>query len=279
MGALDGLVALITGAGRQRGIGRATALRLARDGADLVISAKPRHQGAFPAHERASGWCGAESVAAEVRALGRRALAVDCDVTRRDQVESMLARTIAEFGRVDALVNNAGSPSEAGNAALVDMDDKLWFDTVDVNLNGVYLVSKHAARVMIKSGHGGCIVNVSSIAGRMGFANYGAYCATKFGVIGLTQQMALELAQHRIRVNAICPGSTETDMMTGTFQRTAEHLGVDVGRVLSTAKRGIPLGRQGAPEEQAAAIAFLIGPDASFVTGQTLNIDGGARMD
>lgn len=279
VGALSGTVALITGAGRYRGIGRAVALRLAADGADMAIAAVARDPATFPEAEQAMGWRGAESVADEVRALGRRAIAIDCDVTDRTQVEFMVAQTIDQLGGLGAVVNNAGLASNAGDAPIVDVDDKTWARTVDVNLNGVYLVSKCAARAMVQADKGGAIVNVSSTAGRMGMANYGAYCATKFGVIGLTQQMALELAPHGIRVNCVCPGSTDTDMMDATFQRAAGRVGASAARIRERAMQGTPLGRQAEASEQAGPIAFLIGRDAAFVTGQTLNVNGGARMD
>lgn len=279
MASLDGTIVWVTGAGRKRGIGRAIALRAAQDGADVAVSSFPRPHSEFPEHERAEGWRGGESVAEEVRSLGRRAIAIDCDVTRRHDLERAADRIAAELGPLSSLVNNAGVPSGAGATSIVEMDDALWTNTVDVNLTGVYLASKVAARVMIESGVRGSIVNISSLAGRFGIANYGAYCATKFGVIGLTQQMALELAVHGIRVNCVCPGSTDTDMMDGTIRRQATALGNDFATQKSRYGPGIPLGRQGLPSEQAAAVAFLIGSDASYITGQTINVDGGARMD
>ena len=272
-------VAIVTGAARYRGIGRAIALRLAQDGFDVVVSARAADPSAFPEHERAMEWRGVESLAEEIRAMGRRALAIDCDVTDQAQVDAMIAGTLAEFGRLDAVINNAGVPSGAGDTSVLEIDDAEWLRTVDVNLNGVYRVSKAAGRAMVEAGNGGAIVNLSSTAGRVGMPYYGAYSATKFAVIGLTQQMAVELAPHGIRVNCICPGSTDTDMMDGTFRRTAGRAGTEFERIKKGVRRQIPLGRQGDVAEQASAVSFLVGADAGYVTGQTLNVDGGLRMD
>jgi 3-oxoacyl-[acyl-carrier protein] reductase/meso-butanediol dehydrogenase/(S,S)-butanediol dehydrogenase/diacetyl reductase len=276
---LNGKVALVTGAGRYRGIGRAIAVRLAAEGCDVVVSAIARDPSEFPVHERDMGWRGVASVAEEIEALGRRALAVDCDVVVSSDVEAMVNQTMATFGRLDVIVNNAALASEAGAAAMLDMDDDVWFRTVDVNVNGVYLVTKFAGRAMRNAGNGGSIVNISSMAGRQGLPNYGAYCATKWAVIGMTQQLAMELVSHKIRVNCICPGSTDTDMMDGTFGRTAKRLDVPADAPRKGTISRIPMGRQGDVAEQAAAVAFLASDDASYITGQTLNVDGGLRMD
>lgn len=278
MGRLDGRAAFVTGAARRRGIGRAIALRLAREGADVAVTGRPRDPASFPAHERERGWRGVASVADEVRALGRRALALDCDVTDADSVARAVDATVAAFGKLDILVNNAALPSEAGAAPILDMTDENWFGTVDVNLHGLYRVIRAAGREMVKAG-GGAIVNVSSTAGRIGIPDYGAYCATKWAMHGLTQQLALELARHGIRVNIVCPGSTDTDMMDGTFGRYDEAAGREPGTSKAAIRRALLMGRQATVEEQAAAVAFLASDDASYMTGQALNVDGGARMD
>lgn len=279
MRGLEGKRALVTGAGRLRGIGRAIALRLAEEGADVAVTGYPRDPTTFPDHERSVGWQGAASVAGEIEGLGRRSVAIEGDVSDPDDVTATVARVADELGGIDVLVNNAALPSEAGAATILDMDEALWFRTVDVNLNGLYLVTRDAGRLMREQATGGCIVNISSLAGRMGLPAYGAYTATKWAMIGLTQQLALELAGDRIRVNCVCPGSTDTDMMDGTFRRSAELAGREFDTWKQRTGASIPWGRQGDPAEQAAAVAFLASDDAGYITGQTINVDGGLRMD
>jgi NAD(P)-dependent dehydrogenase (short-subunit alcohol dehydrogenase family) len=280
MSNLRGMVVLVTGAARKRGIGRAIALRLAHDGADVVVTGIKRDPSKFPEHESAEGWRGVESVADEIRQLGRRAVGVDCDVTQRDQVAACVEIGEKELGPITGLVNNAGVASEAAAASIIDMTDELWLSTIDINLNGVYHMCKAVGRRMLAHGKPSAIVNISSLAGRFGFANYGGYCASKFGVIGLTQQLAAELATRKIRVNCICPGSVDTDMLDDTMRRKAKVAGVPESEFRATYNQNIiPMARRGTPAEQASAVAFLLGTDASYITGQTINVDGGYRMD
>ena len=277
---LEGMVALVTGAARKRGIGRAIALRLAEDGADVAVTAIARDPSEFPAHERDEGWAGTESVAEEIRARGQRAIVIDLDVTSDEQVAEAIKRTVAELGDLTGLVNNAGIASEAAAASIAEMDDALWRSTIDINLNGVYRMCKAGARTMLAHGRPSAIVNISSLAGRFGFANYGGYCASKFGVIGLTQQLAAEVASRGIRVNCICPGSIDTDMLDGTMSRKAKVAGMEFGEYKASYNQAIiPMGRRGLASEQASVASFLLGPDASYVTGQTINVCGGYRMD
>lgn len=270
-GRLVGTVAVVTGAARLRGIGRATALRLAREGAAVVVSG--RAGAVVPAHETAAGWTGLPSLVAEIEGAGGVALAVTCDVGNRDDVAAMVAEAVERFGRLDTVVNNAATGRFG--PLLVDLDEDEWHRVLHTNLTGTYLVSTAAARVMIDRGGGGSIVNVSSVAGRAGVARMGAYSPAKFGVIGLTQALAAELAGEGIRVNCVVPGGIETDMEDATLEQVASELGTTEERARAARVRRIPLGRLGSPEDVAGAIAYLASPDAGFVTGQTLNVSGG----
>jgi len=275
---LTGKAAIVTGTGRMRGIGRAIALRLAEEGADVAVTAIARPPESFPEHEREAGWRGAESVADEVRALGRKALALDVDVTEPDEVRAMVERTRKDFGRIDILVNNAGLALVAGKKDLWQMDDDEWFREIGVNLHGVYHCCKAVAAVLVEQAQGGKIVNISSLAGRAGQAQYGGYTPSKFAVIGLTQMLALELAPHKVNVNAVAPGSTDTDMMDGTFHRTGDRMGIPFEMIKQGVKAFIPLGRQADPSEIASVVAYLCSPQADYITGQSINVDGGILM-
>jgi 3-oxoacyl-[acyl-carrier protein] reductase/meso-butanediol dehydrogenase/(S,S)-butanediol dehydrogenase/diacetyl reductase len=249
---LAGKVAIVTGAGRMRGIGRATALRLAEDSAAVAVTAVARPAESFAEHEREAGWLGVESVAAEIRAAGGKALALDVDVTKPEQVREMVERTRAEFGRIDILVNNHGLALVSGKKDLWQVDEDEWAREIDVNLNGVFHTCRAVAPVLIKQGEGGRIINISSLAGSRSRSTGGT--PAKFAVIGLTQMLARELAPHKITVNAICPGSTDTDMMDGTFRRTGERMGIPYEMVKQGVRMFVPLGRQGEPREIAGVV-------------------------
>jgi NAD(P)-dependent dehydrogenase (short-subunit alcohol dehydrogenase family) len=275
---LAGKVAIVTGAGRMRGIGRAIALRLAADGADVAITAIARPAGSLPEHEVAVGWLGAESVANEITSAGRNAIALDVDVTDHDQIQEAVDKTIAEFGKIDILVNNAGLAVVSGRKNLWEVEEDEWRREVDVNLTGTFLFSRAVVRSMLERKQDGRIVNISSLAGREAQTQYGGYTPAKFAVVGLTQALAKELAPHGINVNCVAPGSTDTDMMDGTFRRTGERLNIPFEMVKGFVKSVVPLGRQGEPPEIAAVVSYLCSPAADYITGQTINVDGGLVM-
>ena len=278
MSGLEGKVAIVTGAARHRGIGRAIAVGLADHGADVAAVGSPRPPESYPDDEKALAWDGARSVAEEIRRLGRRALAIDADVTQRAEADRIVEETVRTLGRIDILVNNAGL-AFCGEKNLWEIEDREWYEVIDVNLNGVYLLTSAALRAMVEAKRGGRIINISSTAGRMGVPQYGAYCATKFGIIGFTQMLALEAAPHQITVNCVAPGSVDTDMMDGTFAHMAARFGAQADAIKQAALRTIPLGRQGRPADIAAAVAFFASHEASWITGQTLNVNGGTPMD
>jgi 3-oxoacyl-[acyl-carrier protein] reductase/meso-butanediol dehydrogenase/(S,S)-butanediol dehydrogenase/diacetyl reductase len=265
MASLDGRIALVTGAGRRRGIGAAIALELARAGAAVAVHGSGRDPGELA------------EVVAEVAEHGGPAVAVEADLTDRDAVREMARELESALGVVDVLVNNAAVAGGAGQYDLLELDDELWYETVDANLNSVYLVTKAFLRGMVVAGHGS-IVNISSAAGRAGQPRMGAYCATKFAVIGLTQQLALEFGP-AIRVNCVSPGPTDTDMMAGTFARRDAAAGAAPGTSKATRIAGLPLQRLGLPADIARTVVFLASDEADWITGQTLNVDGGQRMD
>ena len=210
---LDGKVAVVTGAGRMRSIGRPIAVELARAGCDVVLTGTGRLPENYPDDERAAGWRDIESVADEVRALGRRALAVVVDIRDDSAVERLASQVAGEFGGASVLVNNAAASRGADRVPIVDLDTELWKNVLDVNLNGTFAMSKAFARQFIERGSGGSIVNISSIAGRMAAANSGAYSASKAAIHALTATMAKEVGPHNIRVNSILPGMIDTSRL------------------------------------------------------------------
>lgn len=269
MGVLDGKVAIVTGAGRLRGIGRATALALAELGADIVITGTGRDPARFPADETAIGWRDIESTASQVREQGRRCVPIVADVASSADTKRTVTATLQEFGRVDILVNNAASARGPDRLPLVELSEELWRKVLEIKLTGSFLMCQAVLPIMTQQAQGGSIINVSSISGKRGFANMAAYCTSNAGIQGFTQALATELAPHNIRVNAVCPGITDTSRMD------------DLGRDetwSAVVQQMIPLKRAASDEEVGKFIAYLCTPDASYITGQSINFDGGMVM-
>jgi NAD(P)-dependent dehydrogenase (short-subunit alcohol dehydrogenase family) len=248
---LEGKSALVTGGAS--GIGRATALAFAREGARVAV--------ADILEEAAQG------TVAEIEAMGGQALAIACDVTDDDAVKAMIAATVDAFGGLDCAFNNAGiAPYQvnAGGQKIADVAPESWRRLIDVNLTGVWLCLRHEVAQMRAQGSGGVIINTASILGLIGSATSSAYVAAKHGVVGLTKTAAADHAEDNIRVNAVCPGYIETAMTEETMRRRGE-------RILAR----VPMARMGKAGEIAEAVIWLCSPKASFVTGVSWAVDGG----
>jgi NAD(P)-dependent dehydrogenase (short-subunit alcohol dehydrogenase family) len=274
---LAGKVAVITGAGRPLGIGRATALRFAREGVRLVIvdlghatpQAKNDVIGVPPDLER---------VAAEVTEAGGEVLALSADVSHKADVEALVQRAIDHFGQVDIMVCNAAILADR-NAKPTELSEAIFDRVLAVNLKGTFLCAQTAACHMIARGQGGKIITVGSRAARRGMANLIAYSASKFGVIGLTQSLALALAPYAIRVNCVCPGAVDTDMSALNHEERAQQLSASFEEAKAHAAREIPLGRLTTADDVAKAIVWLASSETDHITGQALNVNGGSLMN
>lgn len=244
---LQNQVVIVTGA--SRGIGRATAIAVAAEGANVVVN-----------YARSS--TAADEVVAEIAAAGGSAIAVQADVSQAEQVDALIKATMEKWGRIDVLVNNAGITRDT---LLLRMKLEDWQAVMDLNLTGVFLCTRAVSKVMLKQ-RSGRIINIASVAGLMGNPGQANYSAAKAGVVGFTKTVAKELASRGVTVNAVAPGFIQTDM-TEDLPNTEDILKL------------IPLGRYGQPEEVAGAICFLASdPAAAYITGQTLTIDGGMVM-
>jgi meso-butanediol dehydrogenase/(S,S)-butanediol dehydrogenase/diacetyl reductase len=273
---LDGKVALVTGAGGEHGIGRAIAVRLADEGADVIVN----DVAAQPAS--AMRWGGVSQIVREIEALGRRSLGIVADVSDSGQVDSMIRQSLAQFGHIDILVNNAGAPAGRDRVPVIDLDEDAWDLVQRVNVKGTFLCCRAVARAMVKQERGGKIINMSSTSGRLGVARFAAYCASKFAVRGFTQALALELAPYRINVNAICPGLVETERVDHMAAALApEGVSVEAYReqMVERAASENPLGRIGRVSDVAQVAAFLSSSESDYLTGISITIAGGSVTD
>ncbi len=255
---LSGKRAVVTGAGR--GIGRSIALALANAGADVAVTARTGAQ--------------LDTLVGEIQALGRRSLAVSCDVTDPEQVKHMASTLLAGLGGVDILVNNAGN---AGSHKFLNHSDELWHRMLAVNLTSVYYVTKAFAPKLIEQ-RSGRIITIASIASRVGGGYIAAYTAAKHGVLGLTRALAVELLPYNITVNAICPGYVDTPMTDGSVANISARTGMSEAQARETLAKSSPQHRLIEPEEVASIAVFLAQDSSKGITGQAINIDGGGVM-
>lgn len=276
---LSGKVAMVTGSGGEHGLGRAIARRLAGEGADLVLTdiapTGTRVVGAKPA----SSWGGLEALAAEVRAAGQRAVTALFDIRSARQIDGVIAQALDAFGRIDILVNNAAAPPGADRVRVVDLSEEAWDAVLDVNLKGSFLCAKAVATVMLRQGIRGRIINIASDKGKVGSAKLAAYCASKFGLIGFTQALAMELAPAGITVNALCPGGLDTERLDylGRREDGSFDAALRAERIRQLAA-DVPLGRFITVNDVAELVAFLASEGAESITGQAINVSGGTIM-
>ncbi len=273
---LSGKVALVTGVSGERGLGRAIALRLAFEGAEIVVNDVVTQRAG------SVGWGGLPDVVREIEALGRQALSIVADVSDAKQVDGMVRQALKRFGQIDILVNNAGAPAGRDRVPVVDLDEEAWDLVQRVNVKGTFLCCKAVVRSMIDRNQGGKIINMFSVSGKKGLARFAAYCASKFAVRGFTQSLALELAPYRINVNAVCPALIETERVDDMAAALApEGLSAEEYRqqMMEGATSGTPLGRIGQASDVAKIVAFLASSESDFLTGLSVNVAGGSHMD
>lgn len=276
MSSLKGKVAMVTGAASKRGMGHAIALRMAKEGADVIVVDKfPNPKSMFPGDEN---WGGLDEIVKEVEALGGKALALTMDINDSKSIDDGMIKTLEKFGKLDILVHAAAIRGPVG-VNVVDLAEKDIRAVIDVDLVGSFLICKAAAKDMVQRGKGGRIVIFCSLAGTHGVAGSAAYSAAKYGTIGLTKSLALELAKYQINVNGINPGMIVTNLRDESFQKMAETEGItweearkkDQGALATR----IPWGRLGTPEEAADLAYFLVSGLSTYVTGEVIALGGG----
>lgn len=279
MARLNGKVALVTGSGGEHGLGRAIARRLAADGADLVLTDIAASGTSVVATKAAGAWGGLEAVAAEIRAAGQRAITALLDIRSARQIDAVIAQALEQFGRIDILVNNAAAPPGADRVPVVRLTEEAWDAVLNVNLKGGFLCARAVATVMLRQKIRGRIINIASDKGKVGSANLAAYCASKFGLVGFTQALAMELAAAGITVNAVCPGGLDTERLDylGRREDGSYDQALREERIRHLAA-SIPTGRFTTVSDVAELVAFLASDGAAQITGQAINVSGGTIM-
>lgn len=268
-----GKTAVITGSGRQKGLGQAIAERLAAEGANIVVTdiGKPRDEATTAQHTGSTS--DMEEVARALRRHGVNVSTFAADVRDREEMRSLAKHAVDEHGSLDIWVNNAGigyimSP-------LLDVTEADWRAVIDVNLTGCFWGLQAAADIMMKSGVKGRIINIASQAAKSGFPFAQAYCASKHGLVGLTRSASMELGDHGITVNNVCPNHVTTGLGAWQNEFTSKELGLTQDEYMDRMRAKIPLRRVGLPEDTANAVAFLCSDDAGYITGESLNVSGG----
>lgn len=273
---LKGKTAFITGTGAKRGMGHAIALRMAKEGADVVVADKfAAPKSMFPGDEN---WRGLDEEVEEIKAMGRQSMACVMDIAKAQDVDSAVAKTIEKFGKIDILIHCAAIRGPVGTP-LVDHTEKDWVDCMTVNVVGTFLLSKAVAKHMIARNQGGKILIFASQAGLHGVKGSSAYCASKYATIGLVKSLALELAPFQINVNAINPGAIITNLRDEAFGKMAEKQGksweeVQQGDYKMVAGM-IPMGRMGSVEDIANLSVWLVSSESNYITAETIGVSGG----
>ena len=275
MTGLEGKVVVCTGSGRRQGLGAEILRRLAREGCRIVVTDLGEQQALLDSDD--IGVTGEmDAVAGEIRDLGAECITAACDVRDPESVSRLFDETQAAFGAVDILVNNAGVGYLMRGFQEVSLEE--WQLVLDVNLTGAFLCTQQAAARMIAAGNGGRIINIASQAAKSGFPHLAAYVASKHGLVGLTRSNAIELAEHGITVNAVCPNHVTTGLGAKQNAYYSKLRGQTMEEFMAAMRERIPLARPGLPSDTAAAVAFLASDEACYITGEALNVSGGEEM-
>jgi NAD(P)-dependent dehydrogenase (short-subunit alcohol dehydrogenase family) len=276
MSDLKGKVAIVTGVAAKRGMGHAVAVRMAAEGADVVLVDKfAAPKSLFPGDE---DWKGLDSVVTEIEAKGRKALAVVADINSDKEVDEAITKTMKKFNRIDILIHCAGIRGPMMRP-VTELSEQDWREVIDINLTGTFLIAKATSKSIIAGGKGGKIVLISSLGGVKGMPGSASYCASKWGVLGLMKTMALELAPHKINVNAINPGHFGTHLRDDFYVQRAKNEGITIEEAREQLDKkmlaDIPLGRSGVPQDIADLSFFLVSDQSSYITGEAIICAGG----